>query len=336
LWQDGQERLLLENPSAFQLLPEATQRQFDPSGRNLVIYEETTRNELGIGILPYAINLQSCLSGNCELQDYNGFPYWSPDLSKRLIFVPGLDPLLFLQNDQTGEEIPLEFGFNPLWIDENSFIYIRFGDESESSVVPGSHPEIVLATVDDPLTPTVLLNWADIATLTDDDDPTVPVSIQSVIAHPDQPNWLFIAAGLHPDTESQNNYILSFRRDTGDIALLSNLNDNALVGPLQILANGQSLIFQSFGQPPDTLFNSQLLSLIPLEPATMSAGSPININTPSFSMGHDWSQDGRWLLFIMDNALRLTAPGQAYDQIIPHNFDSCSEAAWINAPAAEE
>jgi hypothetical protein len=68
----------------------------------------------------------------------------------------------------------------------------------------------------------------------------------------------------------------------------------------------------------------------------MSIGSPIKINAPSFSMGHDWSQDGRWLLFIMDKALRLTAVGSAYDQIIPHNFDSCSEAAWINAPAAEE
>jgi hypothetical protein len=203
------------------------------------------------------------------------------------------------------------------------------GDEGMARVVAPS-VEILAAAVGDPLNPTILLESADIAAAITGDDPTMPVSVQSVIAHPDQPNWLFIAAAIHPEIESQNNYILAFQRDTAEITVALDMTDNSLGSPLQIILDGQYLAFSSFGAAPISSILAPFIGLIPLEPADMTIGSPIESYRLNSGFNHDWSQDGRWLLLVEQNALRLIAPGHNYDQTIAHNLDFCYEAAWIN------
>jgi hypothetical protein len=330
-WLDGQEQLLLEMDASLVLMNTQTQRQFDPSGQYFVVFEsfnDGTGNNFQVN--PYAVDLSACFNGDCALQNFNGFPYWSPNLSWLLIQNANTQNDLILRNARTDEEITLGSGFSPYWIDAQSFIYARANDDLESSPNGAPSVEILAAAVGDPLNPTILLESADIAAAITGDDPTMPVSVQSVIAHPDQPNWLFIAAAIHPEIESQNNYILAFQRDTAEITVALDMTDNSLGSPLQIILDGQYLAFSSFGAAPISSILAPFIGLIPLEPADMTIGSPIESYRLNSGFNHDWSQDGRWLLLVEQNALRLIAPGHNYDQTIAHNLDFCYEAAWIN------
>lgn len=327
-WRRGEERLLLESDVMLQLLPHAIQQQFDPSGRNLVIFDIATGEEETVdpGVAPYAFNLQSCLDGNCDYQDYDGFPYWSPDSSWTLIVDHILQIGLTLRNQQTGEELFVGHGFSPYWLDEENFIYALSFGETETDPIYGPVADISMANVEEPLTHTVLLNTEDIGAALPIHEDTGPIIIKSVVSHPAQPDWLFIAASVG----SFENYLLSFRRGTGEISVLLELEAHTLISPFQFMSGGQLLAFSTGGPRLEGFNTSNYLRLVPLEPETMSVVLSEISFEPLAGFSFDWSRDGRWLLIVEQDAIRLTAPNQNYNHTITHDVESCYNAAWVN------
>jgi hypothetical protein len=292
-----------------------------------VTYAQTSAGH-EMRVTPYSLDLEACLSGNCEAQLYDGFPHWSPDLSWLLLINLEEQNLIKLRDERSGEEIPLGNGFSPFWLDDESFIYIRPVEDTEAGTGAIQTVEIVAASVDDPLNGTVLVDSAAISTAITGSDPTGTVGIHSVVAHPGQPDWLFFSATLSHFAEPQTHHILSFRGDTGEVSVLVNLDDSSLTFPFQIIQNGQLLAVQTFSSSAPT----GLLTLIPLNPAEKTADSPIDTYSVSPTSYGDWSQDGRWLLIAGQDSFRLIAPGHNYDQTITHDLGACTDAAWINAP----
>jgi hypothetical protein len=45
---------------------------------------------------------------------------------------------------------------------------------------------------------------------------------------------------------------------------------------------------------------------------------------------YDWSDNGRWLVIAGDGFFRLIAPAAEYEQVVPHDFDTCSFVRWSN------
>ncbi len=336
-WQAGQEQLWLELDASPRLIQAPFQQQFDPSGQNIIVFnfepEETNPNDFKI--VPQAINIESCQSGDCALQNYDGFPFWSPDLSWLLILDPDSQNELTLRNNETGETTYLGSGFSPNWLDENSFVFVRSDGDNASGPEPSLDVGILAATVDDVMKPTLLLDAADITEAIGGSNSTLPVIVQSVVAHPDNPDWLFIVASAHPDADPQNAYLLTFRRDTSETTMLIDITDHSLTSPLQFSSDGQKLSFSSFGTLPDSGIDSQMIRVIPLDPTEMTVGTSIETIILRSGFNYDWSQDGRWLLIPEQNALRFIALGRDYDQSVPYNIDFCYEAAWVN-PISEQ
>jgi hypothetical protein len=53
---------------------------------------------------------------------------------------------------------------------------------------------------------------------------------------------------------------------------------------------------------------------------------------PGYSFNHpffDWSLDGHWLLIVEEAFIKLVAPNEGYERIIPHENGACSYPAWI-------
>ncbi|MFZ0547888.1 MAG: hypothetical protein WAM60_20755 [Candidatus Promineifilaceae bacterium] len=330
-WQDGQERLWLERDSLVQLLQEPIRRQFDPTGRKIVFFDinylKRDNDQSSLSTL-YTLDQNDCLSGQCNPQFYDGFPYWSPDLSWLLLNDLENQNQLLLRDEQTREETDLGNGFSPFWIDNDSFIYIR--NVETPGAISETFPtvEIVSASVDDPLNGTALVDSTDISAVITGGDSTVPVNIRSIAAHPDHPDWLFFFAALQTEINPEINYILSFQADTGQLDVMMNLEDNSLAQPFRIVDDGRLLAAQTFG-PTST---SGSLVLISLNPDQKTAAPQSEAEKITFfpGFGTDWSQDGRWLLIAEEDAFTLIAPGHNYTQTITHDISSCFEAVWVN------
>jgi hypothetical protein len=263
---------------------------------------------------------------------YNGFPYWSPDISWSLLVDTETQSQLTLRDELTGEEMPLGSGFSPYWIDEETFIYIKSieDQESESHIAPTV--EIVQTAVGNPMDRTVLVSSTEIAAVLNPDDPTVPISVHSVVVHPDQPDWLFISAAIHPEIDPQQDYLLAFDVGSGEVTFQLDLDFSSAFIPFHFVQDGNMLAVQTFGSESP----NGAITFIPLNSDEMSAVQPIEfINTTSV-FNIDWSLDERWLLVVEPDGFRLIAPGQNYNHKISFDVNSCYQAAWINAPTDKD
>ncbi len=90
------------------------------------------------GLTTYqSLSLEGCTDGDCEVEDLQGFPIWSPDGRRSLVLV---GPELYI-GDAGGT--PVQFvdrAFSPFWMTNETFGYVRLlGNESNG------RPEMELA-----------------------------------------------------------------------------------------------------------------------------------------------------------------------------------------------
>jgi hypothetical protein len=46
---------------------------------------------------------------------------------------------------------------------------------------------------------------------------------------------------------------------------------------------------------------------------------------------YDWSADGEWLLFLVDDqVLSMAAPAYDYQRVLAHEQGNCTAVAWVN------
>jgi hypothetical protein len=330
LWRGGEESLFYDGNRMYQLTPNFIQEQFDPTGQKMLVTETNftpTENGEEFELFPYGLNIENCLADDCVPQAYNGLPYWSPDLAWALLVDLETQSILTLRDEQIGAEIPLGRGFSPYWTGQETFIYIRPDEAAVSGLGDAAVTEIVAANVTNPLSGTVLVTSAEIAAVISEDDPSLPISVHAVIAHPERPDWLFFSAALHSETAPQEGYLVAFEAETEEINFWTSLeNSESLFAPFKVIQNGQMLFVQSFGPQ---LANG-VLSFFALNPEETIVLPPAENYFVDNLYINDLSQDSRWLVMIESDGVRLIAPGQNYDHTIQLDLEFCYQAVWIN------
>ena len=313
--------------------------QFDPTGRYAVIFTQRDDSEIPQSNL---LDFDSCDAASCEITPLSGMPYWSGSGEKTIISNANIfDSPTFLQNqrmvifdtsqqpisndfwlgDSQGqlpaaeaEPVILGNGYAPFWLNEETIGYIRYGEDSQ--------PEIVLASLDGNVVETVL-------TLTDvqavvSDEIRGPTSLSYVLSHPAQPN-LLIVVGF--DAFGREAYIFTYDLQSEELALLMQ-SQASPYHSLGFSPNGRWLMLSGTG--PNEPGGAQTLYVQDLE--TGQAQTYMSEYAAFvYSPFYDWSADGNWLLFLVDNrVMSVVAPEYDYQLVFAHEHGPCNSAAWIN------
>ena len=315
--------------------------QFDPSGRYIVTY-------VGVGAdgqsqPPLLIDLDSCAYATCEMLSLSGIPYWSPDgertiitpmatfantlLSRhdRVILVdaaqpPAVRPLLL--GDALGQTLPdaeeaaaLGLGYSPFWVDNDTFGFIEYQAET-------GEPQVVIRQIDAESTETVV-TLAEIEALIPE-KVRAPYEIRYVVTHPAQPNLLFPVA---LDAFGQQLYLFAYDLLSDDLTLRL----QSRIHPFHSLGfspNGRYLVLT--GHDEDTIGRANTLYIHDIAAAETQTYLTMN-NTFAYSPLYDWSLDGNWLSFLVDDrVVGLLAPDHEYQMIFAHDQGHCTATAWIN------
>ncbi len=335
IWRDGQSNVLFADDYL-----SLTLGQFDPTGRYLISYVGNSEAEMPQQVL---LDLADCTTESCESLPLPGQLFWSPDGRYTLIadanlfegssFVIDGRMILFDPNQNT-IHMPLQLGdqrgqplagsetfaegYSPFWLDNQRFGYIQLGADEAGD-------RVVIASIDN-LEPQVVLTLADVAAM-GPSGISAPASLHYVLANPAQPSLLFVVA---LDALGREAYLFSYDLTTETVELRL----RSLVQSFHALGfspDGRWLTFTgSDGTSQDG--NSVTSTLFVHEIATHETQTYVSqlanfILSPLF----DWSADGRWLLFVIDDRIiSLVAPDYGYQWVFAHNQGSCTAMNWIN------
>lgn len=333
IWREGQLVTTLQR-DGFSL----SLGQSDPNGRFLVSYTGDMESET---VQTTLIDLPTCATETCDQLTLIGQPYWSPngrytllanwtpfdtnalivndhvmlfDASQWPLFVP-----LYLgdaQGQALAESEPVGEGYSPFWLSDDTFGYVR---------PLASNYEILLQHVAD-AAPLVALTQEDLLAVT----PEIampPAVIRHAFTHPGQPSLLFILA---VDALGRRSYLFTYNWQTGELELRL----QSLSQPMQTLSfspDGRWLMLTGYD---DGLYrsngNANILYLHDIA-ARETKTYVSQLNTFALSPTFDWSADGRWLLFFLDDrVVSLVAPDYDYQWVFAHEQGNCVGLNWIN------
>jgi hypothetical protein len=323
LWQDGR-----EVPVASELLFQFGPLQPDPAGQYLPLLGLLERDE-GFGMR--LLDLESCRPDGCRLLSIDGVPTWSPDGSQTILSTwPGFfgEEAPFLQRaGRTGESpTRLADGAQPFWLDDTTYGYnVRF---SGATLMAAS-------TTDDQ--PFLLLEPAQVgALLPGDADPEL-LSITDLAATPTGRLFLIVdLPSARPPVGRPgptDRYLLALDWPSRELTLLGRWGGHGYFiesfSSLSFSPGGRWLLIvqprqPGAGSPPVVdliLYDIEAGQLEMLQTGAGQSGV-----ATSFA---GWSSNGRWLVWLIDNGLVLTAPGYNYDFPVMHDFGECLGVAWV-------
>lgn len=336
IWRNGQPTPIHSEESM-----SLTLGQFDPHGRYLINYVFNPDVDRPI---PTLIDLDHCTADDCAPIELSAQPYWSPDSQATILTTSDVfaDGALFINGRmmlfdsalspaaaplrlgdaqgrlQTPDEPPFGEGYSPFWLNEQQLGYVRPG-------APETGDEVVLLSLPD-MTAQTVLTLADLQA-TMPKGLYTPASIRYVLTHPQQPGLLFVVA---LDALGREGYVFSYDWQAGDLVLR---------------LQSQVRPFHALGFSPD----GRWLALTGSDNNEYRADSTTGIlyvhniaanETQTYisqfanfvlSPQYDWSADGRWLLFVVDDRiLSLVAPDYHYQWVFAHDQRNCSSMNWIN------
>jgi len=314
--------------------------QYDPSGQYAVAFSGENDSPIPNLLL---IDLASCTGERCDTIPLFGLPIWSPNGERtlmsgvnmfegngvafqrngRMVLFDATQPpsstdfwlgdrLGHLPIDQAEPEI-VGMGYAPFWVDNDMFGYIRQQPETGDG-------EVVVLSGDSLQT---------IVTLTDlqAEAPEADLSlahIRYVITHPTQPNNLIVVA---LDPLGREAYVFLYDRVTGSL----NLRLQSEILPYHSLGfspNGRWLVLTGFQD--DDVADSSTFVVHDIE---TNETQTFRSNLDGFMLSplYDWSGDGKWLLFLVnDRVMSMVAPAYDYQMVEVHDQGFCTSLAWIN------
>jgi hypothetical protein len=336
LWREGQLVTTLQR-DGFSL----SLGQSDPNGRFLVSYIGDMESETVQTIL---VDLPTCAAEECEQVPLIGQPYWSPNgrytlLANWNIFDtnalivndhvmlfdasqwPTTQTTLSL-GDGTGQLLddgapPLTDVYTPFWVTDDTFGYARAGLSGQS--------ELLLQTLTD-TEPRLILEMEELLAVAPE-TANPPVSIRYVVTHPRQPSLIFILAA---DALGRRSYLFAYDWQTSALELRL----QSLPQPMQTISfspDGRWLMLTGYD---DGLYqsngNANILYLHDIA-ARETKTFVSQLNTFALAPTFDWSADGRWLIFFVDDrVVSLVAPDYDYQWVFAHEQGNCIGLNWIN------
>lgn len=297
----------------------------------------------GEPITPELIDLTDCLnSAQCATEARPGLLAWAPDGRQTITTEPtsfvlttfpvnnshylvsersdDQAPFTLFRTDNN-KQIPIGAGFEPFWVDDKTYGYLR---------PTGSDLEIVLAntTTDNPqriLSSSTLFNI-----LSTNDNIIPPFTINTILTHPNHPHKLFIVANSGSANLAKQAHIFTFDLMNSHFRHLLQMNYLAYLG-VTFSPDGRWLIVNDWQETIEgTVVNFNSLLLFDLRDS--QSKTYVTIFPPIFPTSlHDWSADGHWLAMIADDdKIALALPDSDFYQIIQHPFGPCTSVAWIN------
>jgi hypothetical protein len=331
LWRDGEAFLVFDGK--LDPAPVLPSGWLDPEKQALAFSLANT----GIPGQFAFIDLASCGSAGCDWKQLVGLPVWSPDSSKMIVMqnttlfgepnVIDIQSLLSLGDGEGGALTPIGTGFNPFWLDNETYGYVR------PAAPETSRREIVIAsaTTDEAQ---VLLTLEDLLeTIPVDERPAQP-SINYVAVNPSDAHLLGI---MVVDFHHYETYVFLYERSedpsqAGEVSLRLHLDGQAVFA-LDFSPDGHWLMVSSAEHEGDSDF-----WVLHLHDINKNQTKTFRSDVTHFERsgliwtGYDWSRDGEWLIKINEGALDLIAPAHDYVQKIRHDFPSprCQIVAWTN------
>ncbi|PID86002.1 MAG: hypothetical protein CSB13_05130 [Chloroflexi bacterium] len=313
--------------------------QFDPSGRYAIALQENEGSLLKFML----IDLASCDENQCETITLMGFPIWSPDGERtlmtsdnvfesssvtfqrngRMVLFDVIQPPLaadFWIGDRLGritddqpEPVIIGTGYSPFWLDNETFGFIRqHPDTGEDEIViwlaEGLETLITLAEVQDEV-PREDLSLA---------------HIRYVVTHPAWPDNLVVVA---LDPLGREAYVFLYDRVTGslDLRLQSEI---APYHSLGFSPNGRWLVLTGFDHKQNVNSNVYIVHHIESNETQTYRSSLTGF---MLSPLYDWSADGNWLSFLInDQVISMVAPEYKHQIVKVHGQGNCTSLAWIN------
>jgi hypothetical protein len=335
IWQDGQSVLTIQHDET----PVYSFGHIYPTGQ-LLAYRI---GQPGDNATPQLIDLDQCEDDQCLVEDRPGLLAWSPDGRQTIIADPfntffssiAINGRRFLFNNNVvdqepitlyrtsgSERTPIGAGYEPFWIDNETYGYLRPTGEGNLEIVVANTADDTLQTVtsSDFLSSLLYTGGTLAATF----------NINYVLVDPHDSERLFVVASSGGFSGSRSSYIFSIKWQSNRFSLL--LSDNYVgVHTLDISPDGRWLISSSWDE---TIAGDPIsLSGIRLYDLEQHRSQSFITIFPAYFPGylHDWSADGQWLAVLAgSDKIALTLPGTDYYQIIQHDHGYCISVNWIN------
>ncbi len=315
---------------------------FSASGQ-LLAYQVEIPNE---SLMPQFIDLTDCQdSQQCTIEAKPGLLAESPNGHQTIIADPSsisvnhlnylpINGRHFLFNQSPNdrepyylfrthgpEQIPIGTGFEPFWLDNETYGYLRPSN---------NNMEIVIAKTTDDILHSVLSRNTLLNLLPGGDNFVSGFEINHVLSEPNHPGQLFIITTSGRITSPRQTHIFSYNLITRRIRLHLQTHYIGL-HTLDFSPDGRWLIVndwrENIGGQPISLNSTHLHDLSQNQSDSFTTIIPLLF--PAYL--HDWSANGQWLaLLANNNQIALTIPGTDHYQIIQHSYGPCASLAWIN------
>ena len=290
-----------------------------------------------------SLDVTDCPTSGCGWLRLDGFPVWSPTAEHSLVLIEG-------QVSRAGGDgraiAPLGEGYSPFWLDNQRYGFVRpvaDGDRQTIELVTGAVGEDALVT---------LWRTDSLKEALTEADSVSPVFIQHVEVIGGEPQRILMYGRQYAGPNSQ--YIFF------SLPILPADESSAggpIAGPVRIelVLDSRPAGLPSADDPNGhvpfvTSPDGQWLTVGNLDEKGLNQWtihvSQINgdgafhfsTNYPGYSFSHpffDWSSDGRWLLIVDEDFIRLVAPTLEFERIIAHDQRACSYPAWVNWPSMQ-
>ncbi|MDX1417186.1 MAG: hypothetical protein R3293_23470 [Candidatus Promineifilaceae bacterium] len=277
------------------------------------------------------VDLQYCAEDSCRLRELPGYSTWSPSGEHTLV----IDGSSIHLGDKEGKIIrQVGQGFNPFWLQQESFGFIRFSERDSGMIT-----EVVAGNVADE--ESFILLDSDYLAGVMGAEHSGRIFVQHVATIPAKPDTIIIAASGVRDLAGEY-FIFSYQSQDkshvnvgGRVHLLLH-NKGALGGtpatltptgfsPLEVSPDGRWVLVSELNSNKRNTWTFIFIDLDHQLTKQLSESFP---TLPAQFPFYDWSKDGRWLVIVDHGFFRLIAPEYDYERLVPHEFDSCGFTVW--------
>lgn len=332
-WQQDTMHILIDSVHPYTVLAGLNEAVASVGHHYLPIYEYG-QEEDAVGRIRI-FDLQDCTANGCAAVDVTGMTYWSPDGRFSLIMHSGQWPSRLLLGDDRAQKLTdVGEGWSPVWLDADTFAYVRLAQPVSAPNVMQQPVELVVVDV---LTSTQTLSEAKVLWTSQDlqafldihadavySSATDTIFVNGVYRYSPRPGELIISAIAVNEFGSTHQFYLHY--DTYDtvmrpLTLLFALND----------VSGSSLLFTEDGRFLSVLSaNANSLTLYVYNTETDMMTSYVTSAFYYPGLVYDWSADNQWLVISEDRLLRFIAPAYHYELPVFHNLPDCQTAVWVN------
>jgi hypothetical protein len=344
LWAAGQATVV--HDETYGPLADHTLGWIDSAGQTELLLSEfqgTTREPSYYATTGITSTDADCSASGCPLRQLDGFPRWSSDGQHSLVQI---DQNVYLADAAGQAEVDLGQGHDAFWLDDSLYGFVR------SLSGEGRPVEEVVAGAIDNSGLSVLWN-------------TAAATPELIAAPADSP---FFVQHVATSGNTALRLLLYGRQYAGDdsryvvLSLPLQSDENAvgqvsLAGPVgvEVSLDQSPASFPSPEGPnghvpfivsPDGRWltvahlaakgaDEWIIDVIEI-----GRGNRLSYKTsyPGYSFNFpflDWSSDGRWLLIVDHEFIRIVAPASGYERIVAHDKGNCSYAAWLNRQAGD-